>query len=169
MNRKITSLLFLMALLLTAQPSDALDFWQYPEMAERHALFIGVFAARFDFTDYFTLWPPEIIVDYLLPFGLPFSVGTSIRAFDSSLYGFSLRLGYHVNFDNEFLDVYFLYNTALVFSGDYIWLELSPRIGFRRRFSIFCFTIEAGSTYIMTDPPNFNQFNIFFGISLKIN
>jgi len=162
MTKKIPALLFITAFLITARPqrAPALDFWQYPEMAEQHALFVSCFAAEINFTDYFDLKYPEITLDYLLPFGFPLSLGVSFSFLDSMLYRSGVRLGYHINFDNENLDAYFLYYCALVFPVDYVWLEYGGRIGFRYRFGpLFCFTVETG----------FKMQNIFFGVAIKCN
>jgi hypothetical protein len=162
MTKKTTLLLFLITFLSAAQPpgADALDFWQYPEMAESNALFVSCFAAQFNFSDYFTIRYPEIIVDYLLPVRIPVFIGAALRLFDPELARYGLRLGYHINFDDENLDVYVFYDSSIIFSDEYTLLKLIGSVGFRRRFgSSFCITVETG----------FLLQNIFFGVAIKLN
>jgi len=159
MIKKTSLLLFFMAFLATVRPHNApaLDFWQYPEMAEKHSLFLSCFFVEFNFDDYF-LFYPELVLDYLLPVGLPFSIGVSVESFDPDLYSAGLRLGYHINFDDENLDVYLLYGCKLIFPMDYVKLEYGGRFGFRHRFgSYFCITFETG----------FLLENFFLGIAVK--
>jgi hypothetical protein len=162
MNRKYALLLFFTLFLLAAAPPDsgAIDFWQYPEMAESNSLFISCFLAQFTVADYFAFRSPEVTIDYLLPFGIPLFLGLSIQVFDPEFSRYDLRLGYHVNFDDENLDVYFFYKTSVIFSDKYVWLKLGGRIGFRRRFGpVFCVTVETG--FMLQD--------VSFGVSVKLN
>jgi len=161
MIKKTVFLLFLIVFFSTARPScaAAFDIWQYPEMAESHAIFFSVFFTRFSFVNYFSLYYPEITLDYLLPVGIPISVGASVQFFDPKLSSYGFRLGYHFNFNDENLDIYVLYNASLVLSGDDIWLEYGGMLGFRRRlFPFLCITVET----------RFKLQTIFFGFSAKL-
>lgn len=162
MNKKTVLLFLLSAFFATSSPQDAkaLDFWQYPEMAESHSLFFSFFAVNLTFTDYFKLNYPEMTLDYLLPFGFPLSLGASFHFLESSLNSAGARLAYHVNFDNENLDLYFLYYCKFIFPSEELWLEYGGRIGFRYRFgTLFCFTVETG----------FKMQDILIGIAIKCN
>jgi len=162
MTKKFIFLLFLAALFSTARPSRvaSLDFWQYPEMAERNALFVSCFVVQFNFSNYFSVRYPDIVADWLLPVGLPFFLGVSVRLFDPDLSGYGFRIGYHINLDDENTDVYFFYNSSVILSDEYVLLKLIGSVGFRRRFgSVFCITVETG--FLLKD--------IFFGVSVKLN
>jgi hypothetical protein len=146
--------------MLQVRTVHAVDFWQYPEMADRNAFFIGVFPILFTFDEYFDVRHPEIFIDYLLPFGLPFSIGASIYPVDPERYSIGLRIGYHINFDDEKLDVYFLYAVDLISQDEYLFLEFGGRFGLRRMFGEYiCFTVE--SSFLFR--------SIFIGVSIKVN
>ena len=144
------------ALFSLAVSAAAFDFWQYPEMAEKHSFFLGGFGAAFSFTEGFRLPPPEFYLDYVLPVGLPFSLGAFFAAPDPNLSSFGLRAAYHFNFDSEDLDLYALY----VFDFGFLRNDLLERYGdktrdihyydfragVRRRFGRWvCVSIETGS------------------------
>ena len=163
----IKKILFLLCLLWICRGNvHAIDFWQYPEMADKNALFVGIFPVQFTFTDYFTVRQPEFYVDYLLPVGVPVSLGASINPIDPDVYSFGGRLGYHINFNDEKFDVYVLYQVEILYLIDvlthdkYVVVEFGGRFGIRRRFGEFlCFTFESGF--------KFRYFNI--GIAIKCN
>jgi outer membrane receptor protein involved in Fe transport len=141
--------------------AHAVDFWQYPEMADRNAVFAGIFPLQFTFAGYFSVRSAEFFADWLLPVGLPFSLGFSINPVDPDVYSIGGRIGYHVNFDDERLDVYILYQADYVTTSDgYARVDLGGRFGIRRRFGGFlCFAFETGFM--------FQYFNI--GIAIKCN
>jgi hypothetical protein len=58
---KVPFTLLLLAAVTAA--GSALDLWQYPEAADRNALFIGGFAAEFSVTGGFAVPPPECYLD----------------------------------------------------------------------------------------------------------
>ncbi|MDR2661833.1 MAG: hypothetical protein LBC31_02415 [Treponema sp.] len=160
---------FVFLLLAAASAGNALDLWQYPEMADRNALFTGGFAAEFSVTEGFALPPPEFYLDYLLPAGLPVSLGAYFVTPRPNLTSFGLRAAYHIDLGNENVDLYALYVFDLGFLrsdtlrryGDEA-RELRYydfRAGVRRRFGRFvCLTVETG----------FKLQSVRFGISVKL-
>lgn len=160
MTARLRRLLILLALCAAAR-APALDFWQYPEMADKHSIFTGAFITSFSFDhDYLFALAPELHADYLLPVGFPVSVGLSVRPFTEDFFAFSVRPGYHINLDLANSDLYVLYAVGMIFDGGYIFLEQGPRIGFRRRFGkFFCIHLESG--------PYFKSINI--GVEIKLN
>jgi len=167
---KFTKLFFVLLIFFNTLKLSGLDFWQYPEMAEKHAIFVGCFPFQFSFygDQYFDILHPIFFIDYLLPVGLPFSLGASINPFDPALFSFGLRAGYHINFNDEKLDVYFLYTVDIKieesikdkYPGKYTSIEFGGRIGFRRLFGDFiCLNIETGFLF---------QY-VFIGITIKCN
>ena len=167
MNKRFIILLLFPLLLLSVPDSFALDFWQHPEMAEKYSIFAGGFAASFTYSltqlgnfD-FSLTTPEFYIDFMLPLGLPFSIGTSLMVLKEGYFGISARPGYHVNFNNPNLDLYVLYTLDLLFKEEeYALLEYSARLGFRYRlFSMVCVNIETG----------FAAKSVHFGLSIKLN
>lgn len=159
-----------LAVLILACPRGfALDLWRYPEMAAKHALFIGGFAADLSFTKGFSVPPPEWYVDYLLPFGLPFSLGAYLVTPDPNLTGFGLRAAYHVDLDNDATDLYVLYVFDFGFLRNDILRRYGDRAqeihfydfraGVRRRFGRFiCLGIETG----------FKLQSLRFGLAVKL-
>jgi hypothetical protein len=156
-------------LCMLSLPGQALDFWQFPECAERYALFLDVKAARLSFKEGFETYYPEVCAD-LLPFPLPFSLGVYAKMPDPNLKSFGIRAGYHVNLGDESTDLYVLYafdfgfvrNDLLVKYGDE---KQTPRyydfrIGVRRVFgTFFCLVLET----------DFKSRGITVGVSLKVN
>ena len=164
----MSKILILLLLLVIASPeSSSLDFWQYPEIADKNALFVGGFAASlsidfsesFSFADNFSFYYPELFLDYVLPIGLPFSFGVSVRNLEPDLFGFGIRPGYHINVNDENLDVYILYVVSFVSTEPFGLLEWGGRFGLRRRFGGVFLSIETGWRLQV----------IYFGLSLKIN
>ena len=149
---------------------SAFDLWQYPEMAYRNALFIGCFAAPLSLTEGFKTPPPEFNIDWLLPAGLPFSLGLSFRVPWPNLTSFGLRAGYHINLDAENVDLYFLYVFDFGFTRNGILARYGDaeqeikrydfRAGVRRRFGRFvCLSVES----------DWKLQNIRFGVSIKLH
>jgi hypothetical protein len=129
-------------------------------MAEKHSLFAGGLVAFFSFAEYFSVQYPELYVDYLLPVGLPFSFGASTTILDPDTTRFGLRIGYHVNLDDEHTDVYALYTLDYVSDAEGRFLEYGGRIGIRRLLGDYiCVTLETG----------FRLLTVNFGISIKLN
>ena len=167
MSRYTRPLLFALLLLaLAASPARAFDVWQYPEAADRGAIFAGAFAASFsyDFADpsksKFGLDYPEVYLDYVLPVGLPFSFGLSFDPFRVDQYGFGARPGYHLNFDSPNLDAYLLYSVDLDISLSRMVLDHGVRAGLRYVFNgLFCLTAETGHRFQ----------SVKFGVSIRLN
>jgi hypothetical protein len=163
----------LFALLLLPLPpvfSPALDLWQYPEAADKNALFLDVRAAALSFTDGFSVWPPELAADYLLPFGLPVSLGVFMAIPDPNLRHFGARAAYHFDIHKKTVDLFFLYvfdlgwlrNDVLVEYGDepveIIYYDF--RAGVRRLFGEYlALSLETGHKLR----------SVSFGVSVKIN
>lgn len=154
-------------ILLGAFPREvsALDFWQYPEMADKHAIFLGGFPVRFSIeersVDYY---PPELYVDYLLPVGIPFSAGVFVNSLGPDLFSLGFRPAYHINLNDENSDLYILYVINLIMirspQKEETLLEFGGRVGFRRRFGSFlCLCIETG----------FKLQTIYVGVAIKLN
>ncbi|MDR2095369.1 MAG: hypothetical protein LBP76_07600 [Treponema sp.] len=159
-----TPLLTTVALVLAAQGLPALELWQYPEMAEEHAVFLGGFGITLAFTEGFSLSTPEVSLDYLLPVGLPLSAGISTRPLDSVL-NTALRIAYHINLNDEFTDLYLLYVFDFRFTRSEGKVQYALRAGLRRLLIQFiCVSVESG----FTDFTEFG-FQIHFGISIKLN
>ena len=142
------------------------DIWQNPEMAENYSIFAGCFPLNFAFSytslgDFkFDFSSPRVFLDFMLPLGLPFSLGVSISPLARGVFGIGARPGYHVNFNDPNLDIYFLYSLYLEFVEDTsAYLEWAPAIGFRRRFGIFCVNLETG----------FLAKSLLVGFSIKLN
>jgi hypothetical protein len=155
-------LLFTFSFILFIGSLQALDFWQYPEMADRESFFAGAFAVTFSpsYDNYFEFRKPEIYADYLLGIGIPVSIGISARAFESGYFAIGFRPGYHINLGLEKYDLYLLYTFDLLFQGEYTYLEYGGRAGIRRLFGrFFCLHIETGH--------KFETVNI--GVSIKLN
>jgi hypothetical protein len=160
--------LLLIIFVFSFSRSYAIDFWQYPEMAEKHSLFVGSYFFDFSFTNLFKLQLPEVHLDYMLPFGFPLSLGISVRALDADYQSFGTRASYHINFNDENLDVYIFYSIDIIslnehkpkYEGNLVYLQFAGRIGFRRRFGqFFCISMETG----------FMLESFSFGISIKLN
>lgn len=144
-----------------AARAPALDFWQYPEMADRHSVFAGAFVASFSLDhEYLFDLAPELHVDYVLAVGFPVSIGLSVRPFTEGVFAVGIRPGYHINLDSLNSNLYFLFTVDLVWRDAGTYLDFGPRIGFRRRFGrVFCLHAETGH--------KFQSINL--GVSLKIN
>jgi hypothetical protein len=153
-----------------AVSASAFDFWNYPEAADKHALFAGLLSPSLSFADGFAMTPPALTLDYIIPAGLPFSIGLFLVTPSPNLKSFGLRAAYHFNIGDEWTDLYFLY----VF--DFGWVRNSLltayndtpvevryydfRAGVRRRFGKFiCFAIET----------NYHVSGFYFGLAAKLN
>jgi hypothetical protein len=159
-------IIFILLLLFTGTQTFSFDIWQNPEMAENYSIFAGCFPASFAFSytslgDFrFDLSSPKIFLDVMLPLALPFSLGASIQPLTHGTFGIGARPGYHINFNDPNIDVYFLYSLYLEFIEDTsAYLEWTPAIGIRRRFGFFCINLETG----------FMAKSLLIGFSLKLN
>ena len=160
--------IFFLSLLVLAAGTNAkaIDFWQYPEMAERNSIFVGFSPVTFSFArgSPSRSVHPEVYIDYMLPIGFPLSVGISGRFFSSELWGIGIRPAYHINFEDENLNIYIMYTLKADFGKingeDFIYLEWGAGVGIRRRFGrFFCLMIETG----------FRLQTINIGIAVKLN
>ena len=167
-NCKRFILLLLLILVVLGNANAAIDFWQYPEMAEKYSIFAGLYVASFyyDTSNWrdsgFSFSSPELFIDFMLPVGLPFSIGVSYRPFTSGVFEASVRPGYHINFDNPNIDF------SLVFPFIIEFTDKEP-IVFRYDFSA-CFRYRLfNSVACLSVEPAFISRNIFFGVTFKLN
>ena len=166
MSKRLTLLFILFVVICTIQVSGV-DFWRYPEAADRGAIFAGAFGPSVSFSlsnirsFNYQLNFPELYLDYVLPIGLPFSFGFSLRPFQGGILGVGIRPAYHINLRNPRLNFYIMYALDVSVSADYLLLEYGGRAGIRYRFgnSIFCINIETG----------FKLQSIKIGAALKLN
>jgi hypothetical protein len=166
MKNKVLFLFIVLFLFVNIQSVFSFDIWQNPEMAEKHTIFVGGFAASFAYSYTqpgafkFGLSNPQLFFDLMLPLALPFSFGLSIDPLKPGVFGVGFRPGYHVNFNDPNLDVYVLYVLRLEFVEDVsAKVEWSPAIGVRRRFGFFCINMETG----------FGGKSLLIGFSIKLN
>jgi hypothetical protein len=143
------------ACLAAASPLQAISFWQYPQAAAPNSLCISAACFDFSFTGLeFAFFLPDIRIDYMLPVGLPFSLGAWMKTPNPNLKSFGLRLAYHIDLGDEKSDLYIMYcfdfgwlrNDLLVQYNDepqeLRWYDF--RIGVRYFFTSFLgFTIES--------------------------
>ena len=163
-NKRFILAFFLLVVLSFSLP--AFDIWQYPLAADKGSIFAGVFAAAFafDFNDPsesgFSFDYPEIYLDYILPVGLPFSIGASIDSFQTDQYGLGLRPGYHINFDVPNLDIYIMYSLNFDIYRNKMVLDHGIRLGLRYIFyDLICLNLETGYRFQ----------SINFGLAVKLN
>jgi hypothetical protein len=153
---------------------SAIDCWNYPQCAGKNAVviettFTGVSFTASSFSSAWFARLPEICIDYMLPVGLPFSVGLFFDIPNPNLKHIGTRIGYHINLDVKGLDWYFLYcfdfgflrNGTLVSHGDTpvdgpLWWDF--RTGLRYEFRTFCLYLETG----------FKFQSINFGIAIRL-
>ena len=141
-----------LSLFFLAPRAGAMDFWQYPEAADRNSIVAGGFAASLSFSlpdvrsFRFAFGFPEIFVDYVLPVGLPFSFGASVKPVESGKFGVGLRPAYHLNLNMPALDVYLAYPVTLDFSEDeFALLQYGGALGFRwNALSVLWLCVETG-------------------------
>jgi hypothetical protein len=99
-------------------------------------------------------------LDYVLPIGLPFSFGASVKPLDPDFFGLGIRGGYHINCNVENLDLYAVYTVNVDLAGEFGILEYGLRAGARYRLlSFLCLDVETG----------FKMKSLSFGFSLKLN
>ena len=163
--KKLMSLVFLFMIIIS-NSAFAIDIWQYPESAEKDTIFVGALAASLTFSlsdprDFrFNVFIPEFYMDYVLPFGLHFSIGGSIKPLNPEIFTLGVRPAYQINLNNPNMNAYVLYAFLLDITNEYVILEYGVCLGLRYRFyNIFCATIE-------TSP---RMKSIRFGLTLKLN
>jgi hypothetical protein len=103
-----------------------------------------------------------VCLDYVLPIGLPFSLGASLRPFSQELFNAGMRPAYHINLDSEIIDFYLMYPFNLYVSSDdsVLHLKYGAGAGIRIRLKNFFFvSIETG--------PSLES--ICLGVSIKLN
>ena len=127
------------------------DFWRYPESADKDSIFAGVFAASLAFSvsdprDFrFNVYFPEFYVDYILPIGLPFSLGLTLRPLAPDIFGIGIRPAYHINFGIPNLNVYIMYSVTFNLTNRLGILAYGTQIGVRYNlFSLFHIALETG-------------------------
>ena len=164
MNKR--TLLVLVFFVTLLKGTFAMDIWRYPELADKGSIFTGGLAAEFRYSfanprDFeFTLDYPEVYLDYVLPVGLPFSLGASVKPLRPGLLGLGIRAGYHINFNVPALDAYALYAVTVDLTEETGLLEYGAHIGFRwRLLSIICINIETGYMFR----------SIKFGVAIKLH
>jgi hypothetical protein len=155
--------------ILLAAPLAALDFWQWPEAADKNALFLDARFAGVSFTDGFQVFPPAFSLDYILPVVAPFSLGAYFKTPEPNLKSFGVRLGYHINLDEPNTDLYGLYVFDFGFTRNALLAQYDDeqqpvnwydfRVGIRRRFRSLCICLET----------DFKLQGIHIGLALKIN
>jgi len=140
MNKRL--FIFFPLLFLFLEACFAIDFWQYPEAADKGSIFASCFAGSFEITSpgfdgmELSFFSPEFCLDYVLPIGLPFSFGASFRAEDSR-FAFGLRPSYHVNLDIEWLGFYVMYPVFVISSEEALTFKYGFGIGARARLKDF--------------------------------
>ena len=167
MSRSIKTFVFLLLFSSSVSFSArAFDIWQYPLAADRDSVFAGFFAATFafDFQDpassAFAFDYPEFFIDYVLPIGLPFSLGVSFDSLRLDQFGIGFRPAYHVNFDVPSFDVYAMYTVNLDISEVRMVLNHGFRLGFRYIFWGLLFVdVEVGYRFE----------SIKFGLGLRLH
>jgi len=135
----------------------SINFWQNPEAADKHSIFVDIAFSKISFSDGFHIGLPlEIRMDYVLPVPLPLSLGLYFESPNPNLKHFGLRASYHLDIlEDEKTDFYFSYvfdfgfvrkKKLLEFNDtvpDIIWYDF--RFGVRRLFgNYFCLTLETG-------------------------
>jgi len=162
-KRFIFILLISKALLM---PLAALDFWRFPESAERGSIFAGAFVSSFAFSiadprDFRLLLNfPEFYIDYIMPIGLPFSFGVSAKPMSPDIFALGIRPAYHINFNNPNLNVYVMYAVTFSLTSEFGLLEYGGRIGARYRLFNFLFiNIETG----------FRMRSLRLGVAVQLN
>ena len=168
---KLKQSVVLTALLLAFHfHAGAINFWRFPEAADRGALFVDVRFAQISFTEGFVMSLPEIGVDFVLPFFLPFSLGAYFKTPQPNLTSFGARLAYHIDLEEPKTGLYFLYafdfgftrNDLLRAYGDeeqeIRWFDF--RAGVRRVFGKYvCLSVETA----------YKLQGVCIGISIRLN
>ncbi|GMO25838.1 MAG: hypothetical protein Ta2B_05630 [Termitinemataceae bacterium] len=150
---------------------EAISLYTHSEAAPKNSIFFDVGIAAYELPDDFALYVPKLrfAADWMLPTSLPFSIGAYMLAPFPNLTDFGLRAAYHINFESETVDFYFLYyfnlgflrNAELRSNGldeiDLHWFDF--RAGFRYVFNYnLGVMIETG----------YKLNSIMFGVTVRI-
>lgn len=145
-------------------------FTLYPEIADENAVFVGLSSPYLSFTDGFGLTPPCLSIEYVIPGGLPLSLGAFIQTPEPNLKHFGVHAAYHININERLTDLYILYrfdfgwirnNLFIQYNDTPVDLNLYDfRAGVRRFFGRrFALVLETG----------FHFLSINLSLSLKLN
>jgi hypothetical protein len=142
MSKKFLFVFLLFFLIFEA--AFAIDFWQYPEAADKGSIFAGVYMASLSFSAPSidgidcSFFGPEFCLDYVLPIGLPFSLGVSFQPMTES-FSFGLRPAYHINLDIEWLGLYLMLPMSATFSEKALTFHYGLGAGLRTCLKDFFF------------------------------
>lgn len=169
MKTVVLTLLLLLLLAPLAAPLYAFSLWPYPEAAEACSLYSGVFSPALSFTEGFAMRPPDLFFDFMLPGGIPFSLGAFMEAPDPNLKHFGVRAACHIDIGDPKMDLFFLYVFDCGFVRDDLLLEYNDtpverryydfRAGVRRLFGGFI-AISVETDYKLS--------GLRFGLAVKI-
>jgi len=117
--KKLFIIIFLLLFIFSANhdlSAFSLNLWRHSEIANKNALFIDASITTLAFQDFqWAFLPVDIRIIYLPPLPLPFSIGIFIKTPYPNLKNFGFRIGYHIDLNNPFLDVFFVYSFDLGF------------------------------------------------------
>jgi hypothetical protein len=170
--KKIKFLLPCFFLLATVN-TFSISLYTHPETAEKNSIFLNLRLVDVSLSGDFEFMVLNGSLDYLLPLFLPFSLGFFIvppSASDPNLKHFGPRAGYHIDLENEKIDLYGFYsfdfgwlrNEELVSAGDtpvemvFYDFRIGVRFFFNSNTGLF---VEAGYKFKSVD----------LGLSVKLN
>jgi hypothetical protein len=130
----------------TARNVHAISLYTHSETAPKNAIFFDVGIAAYEVPDEFVLYFPKMrfAADWMTPTSLPFSFGLYMTAPLPNLTDFGVRAGYHINFESEKIDFYFLYYFNLGFLRN---AEL--RDNGNEEIEVHYFDFRAGFRYVL--------------------
>jgi hypothetical protein len=167
-------IIFLLCLLLfVSVKTFSVSLYTYPEIAEENSIFLNLRIVDVSLDGDFNFLVLNSSLDYLLPVSLPFFTGFFVvppSVSEPNLKHFGLRAGYHVDLENERIDLYAFYsfdfgwlrNDDLVSIGDtpveiiYYDFRVGVRFFFNANMGLF---VESGYKFKSVD----------FGLSVKLN
>jgi len=164
MNKRFLTILLFLS--LSFEAAFAVDFWQYPEAAEKGSIFASGFMASLEISSPgidgldFSFFMPEFCIDYVLPIGLPFSFGLSLLSLEDTFFAIGVRPAYHVNLGIDWLGLYVMYPITVISSEEALTFKYGAGIGLRARVKEFF------GLAVEIRPP---QKGLLFGVSLKLN
>jgi hypothetical protein len=161
------------AFLSGAPDAGAFSVYSHPEIAEENSLFLNLRLAGVSFAGGFDFLVLDVSADWLLPFPPPLSLGFFVTApsfSEPNLKHFGPRLAWHIDADNEKIDLYFFYsldlgwlrNEKLEEAGDspvekrFYDFRAGVRFFFRKNIGMFA---ESGYKFM----------SVNFGLSIKLN
>jgi hypothetical protein len=152
------------AVFLTALSCNlyAVDFYSHPEVADKNSLFFNAGVFRWDIPSSYDFPAFSFSLDYMLPVFLPITIGCYIDNPDSALDTFGPRIAYHLDIDNERIDIYLLYifNLGFLLDDDVKRRYDDVRFGLRFMYSAMAgLFIESGYHFQSLD----------IGITIKLN